>query len=133
MSTINITINDLSTMNTSALGKLVKQMRRDEYLKIMAALPVGRENAMTAAQIAAATNTTSAMVSTVFQRGDINSYDIHAYFALKQHGLKSEQREKVTRWAELDNNSNLTGVVREETRIFNVYWVERKITLDDLL
>lgn len=132
MNTINITINDLSSMNTSSLNKIIKQMRRDEYLKIMTAFPVGRENAMSAKQIAAITNTTPEMVMIAY-RGDIPSYDVTAYLTLREHGLKSEQREKVTRWAELDDNGNPTGVIRQETRTFDVYWVENKITLDSLI
>lgn len=132
MNAINITINDLSSMNTSSLNKIIKQMRRDEYLKIMTAFPIGRENAMSAKQIAAITNTTPEMVMTAFRQGDISSYDIRAYLTLKQHGLKREQREKITRWAELDDNDNPTGVIRQEIRIFDVYWVESKITLDSL-
>lgn len=133
MNTINITINDLSSMNTSSLNKVIKQMRRDEYLKIMTAFPVGRENAMSAKQIAAATNTTPEMVMVAFRQGDISSYDVRAYLTLRKHGLKREQREKTTRWAELDDNGNPTGVIRQETRIFDVYWVESKITLDNLV
>lgn len=132
MNTINITINDLSSMNTSSLSKIIKQMRRDEYLKIMTAFPVGRKNAMSAKQIAAITNTTPEMVMIAY-RGDIRSYDVTAYLTLREHGLKSELREKVTRWAELDDNGNPTGVIRQETRTFDVYWVENKITLDSLI
>lgn len=132
MNTINITINDLSTLNTSSLNKIIKQMRRDEYLKIMTAFPVGRENAMTAKQIAAITNTTPEMVMIAY-RGNISSYDVTACLTLRNHGLKSEQREEITRWAELDDNGNPTGVVRQEIRPIHVYWVKSKITLDDLI
>lgn len=134
MSTINITINDLSTMNTSALGKLVKQMRRDEYLKIMAALPVGRENAMTADQIAAITGTTPDMVSIIVsRRGKVNSCKVSARDAALSAKMHWAYEFKNRRWAEIDENGEPTGAIRTETKKICVYWVERKITLDDLL
>ena len=134
MSTINITINDLSTMNTSVLGKLVKQMRRDEYLKIMAAFPVGSENAMTADQIAAITNTTSAMVSIMARcDGCISSCNLFEGAAFREGGVKSKKIAITRRWMEIDENGTPTGVIKKEDREVTVYWVERKITLDDLL
>ena len=134
MGAINITINDLSTMNTSALNKLIKQMRRDEYLKIMTAFPVGRKNAMTAGQIAAATNTTTAMVQRLVRNNCfLNKYDIYASTIADCHQLSCNRQRKARRWMEIDENGTPTGVIKKEDREVTVYWVERKITLDDLL
>ena len=89
---------------------------------------------MTADQIAAATNTTTAMVQRLVRNNCfLNKYNIYASTIADCHQLSCNRQRKALRWMEIDENGTPTGVIKKEDREVTVYWVERKITLDDLL
>lgn len=137
---IDITIRSSSPINTSILNKItnndaVRLMRSNEYVKIMLALPVGRENAMTAKEIASIAGTTSAMVPIAVREGPtiLNPHFISASSGNRifNKGMKSDIDYIERRWIEIDKNGNPTGAIKTESKRMTVYWVESKITLDD--